>query len=166
MELQSVGFKPFFTLFLMIAIGPLVVGFVVFRQPNTISYGAIWAICLIALATFCVICFAMLKRSVALDHSRLVVKSTFYSTEIALTEIDDVQTVVPGSSEDIIGMRVNGVGLPGFKSGWFNSKLGGKIFVDRVAGDFLLISIKGRPQLALEFSDPEAALRALSRKAN
>lgn len=166
MQLQPMGIAPFVILFLLLAVGPVAVGFFVFRQASTINHGAVWVVILVAIATFFLICFAMLNRSVTLENSRLVVKSTFYSTEIKITDIDDIQIVVLGSTEDIVGMRVNGVALPGFKSGWFNSKQGGRIFVDRVAGSFLLISVRGRSQLALEFADPASAVKALSTDVN
>lgn len=54
------------------------------------------------------------------------------------------------------------MGLPGFRSGWFNSRAGGRLFVDRVAGDYLLVFLDGKPRLALEFADNQAAAKALA----
>jgi len=64
--------------------------------------------------------------------------------------------------DDLVGLRVNGVGLPGFRSGWFNSRAGGRLFVDRVAGDYLLVSVDGKPRLALEFADNQVAANTLA----
>ena len=64
--------------------------------------------------------------------------------------------------DDLVGLRVNGVGLAGFRSGWFNSRVGGRLFVDRVAGDYLLVSVEGKPRLALEFVDNQAVANTLA----
>ncbi|SCK42216.1 PH domain-containing protein [Variovorax sp. HW608] len=104
----------------------------------------------------------MKNRSVAIRDDEVIVKSTFYSTSIPLTNISSISTVVPGSPSDLVGMRVNGVGLPGFRSGWFDSKAGGRLFVDRVAGDYLSIFVNGKPRLALQFSDNQSAAQILS----
>lgn len=161
MQLQALAIKPFVILFLLVAIGPIIAALAIQRQAGTINHVVFWSIAAIAIVTFGAVGLSMLNRKVELESGQLVVKSTFYSTKIAITEISDVRSVVAGSSDDVVGMRVNGVGLPGFRSGWFNSKLGGRLFVDRTSGDFLLISVSGKPALALEFADAGAARRAL-----
>ena len=162
MQLQDMGVKPFAILFAIIAIGPIVAGVVLQRQAGTASHYAFWGILAIGVLTLGVIGFSMLIRSAVIQDAELTVKSTFYSTTVPLSRVTDVRTVVRDSEDDLVGLRVNGVGLPGFRSGWFNSRAGGRLFVDRVAGDYLLVSVDGKPRLALEFADNQAAAKTLA----
>ena len=161
MQLQDIGVRSFAILFAILAIGPVVAGLVFQRQSGTVNHAAFWGILMIGLVTLGVIGLSMLNRSVAIRDAQLVVKSSFYSISIPLANITDAREVTPGSADDLVGLRVNGVGLPGFRSGWFNSRAGGRLFVDRVAGPYLLVSVEGKPRLALEFSNNSAALEAL-----
>jgi len=156
------GVKPFAILFAIIAIGPFMTGVVLQRQAGTANHHALWGILAIAVLTFGVVGFSMLNRSAVIQNAELTVKSTFYSTTVPLSGVTEVRTVAPGSVDDLVGLRVNGVGLPGFRSGWFNSRAGGRLFVDRVAGDYLLVSLDGKPRLALEFADNQAAANTLA----
>ncbi|WP_088955601.1 PH domain-containing protein [Variovorax sp. HW608] len=162
MQLQTIGLKSFAILFAIVAIGPIVVGAVLAREAGTANRAGFWWIFAIGVLTLAVIGGSMKNRSVAIRDDEVIVKSTFYSTSIPLTNISSISTVVPGSPSDLVGMRVNGVGLPGFRSGWFDSKAGGRLFVDRVAGDYLSIFVNGKPRLALQFSDNQSAAQILS----
>lgn len=162
MQLQHMGVKPFAILFAIIALAPIVAGVALQRQAGTANHYAFWGILAIAVLTLGVIGFSMLNRSAAIQNAELTVRSTFYSTTVPLAKVTDVRTVVPGSEDDLVGWRVNGVGLPGNRSGWFNSRTGGRLFVDRVGGDYLLVSVDGKPRLALEFADNQAAAKALA----
>jgi hypothetical protein len=95
----------------------------------------------------------------------LIVKSTFYSIAVPLSAITAVQAIAPRSNADLLGMRVNGMGLPGFRSGWFAWKAADgrqRLFVDRAAGDFLLLFVDGQPRLALAFASNRSAARVLT----
>ena len=162
MQLQHMGMKPFAILLAIIATGPIAAGVALQRQAGTVNHYAFWAILAIAVLTFGVIGVSMLNRSTVIRNAELTVKSTFYSTTVPLSKVTAVRTIVPGSEDDLVGWRVNGVGLPGFRSGWFNSRAGGRLFVDRVAGDYLLVAVDGKPRLALEFADNQAAAKALA----
>lgn len=162
MQLQDMGVKPFAILFAIVAIGPIVAGVVLQRQAGTASHYAFWVILAIGVLTLGVIGFSMLNRSAVIQDAELTVKSTFYSTTVPVSSVTDVRTVVGGSEDDLVGLRVNGVGLPGFRSGWFNSRADGRLFVDRVAGDYLLVSVDGKPRLALEFADNQGAAKTLA----
>lgn len=162
MQLQAIGFRPFATLFSIVALGPIVAGMALRREAGTVSQVAFWGIFAIGVLTLFAIGFSMKNRSAVIHDDEITVKSTFYSTTVPLADISSISRVAPGSSSDIVGMRVNGLGLPGFRSGWFNSRAGGRLFVDRVRGEYLLISVGGKPRLALQFSDNQAAAQVLS----
>jgi hypothetical protein len=162
MQLQAVGLKAFAVLLAVLAIGPVVAGAAIHRQTGTADHWAFWAIMAIAVLTFGVMGFSMLNRSATLQDQEFKVKSTFYSTTVPVTRITDARTVARGSEGDVVRLRVNGVALPGLESGWFDSRAGGRLFVDRVAGDYLLVSVDGKPRLALEFTDNDAVARSLA----
>ena len=162
MQLQDVGIKPFAILWAILAIGPAVVGAALHRQTGTANHFAFWAILAVTMLTFGVMGLSMLNRSATLQDGELKVKSTFYSTAVSVASITDARTVSRGSDGDLVRMRVNGVGLPGLQSGWFKSRAGGRLFVDRVAGDYLLVCVDGEPGLALQFTDNDAAARTLA----
>jgi hypothetical protein len=162
MQLQDMGIKPFAILLAILAIGPVVAGAALHRQTGTADHFAFWAILTIAMLTFGVMGLSMLNRSATLQDREFKVKSTFYSTSVPVADITDARTVARGSDGDLVRLRVNGVGLPGLQSGWFNSRAGGRLFVDRVAGDYVLVSVGGKPGLALEFTDNDAAARTLA----
>ena len=161
MQLHDIGLRPLAILFAIIAIGPIVMAVVLHRQSETINHYAFWGILAVSVLAFCAIGFSMFNRSIAIQDGNLNIKSTFYSTSVHLSSISGVRIVAPNSKDDIVGTRVNGVGLPGFKSGWFSSKEGGRLFVDRVAGNYLLIFVDGKPRLAIAFADNSAAAEAL-----
>lgn len=162
MQLQDVGAKSFAILFGIVAIGPILAGVVLQHQSGSVNHVAFWSILAVSAITFGLIGFSMLHRSVAIQDAQLVVKSSFYSTAVPLAQITEVREVAPGSMDDPVGFRVNGVGLPGFRSGWFKSRSGGRLFVDWAGGPYLLVSVEGKPRLALEFSDNRAARKALT----
>lgn len=161
MNLVNLAFKPFLTLFLLIAIGPVVAALFIHRQTGTINNNVFWGILAVGVITYAAIAYGLLNRKVFVDSNVLNIKSTFYSSSIDVSSITAVETVDAASASSVIGMRINGVALPGFRSGWFAKKNGGKIFVDTVGGDFLLISIGGSPAYAIQFENNADALRIL-----
>lgn len=61
------------------------------------------------------------KRSVDIVGDHIHVRSSFYSHSIPLNRITAIEEV----DSDILGIRTNGAGLPGFKSGWFQARPSG-----------------------------------------
>jgi len=153
MQLQSMGFKPLAILFAVVAVGPIISIFALRGLGKNGAQVAFWSILCVSVLAFCIIGFSMLNRGVNVENGILNVKSTFYKVSIPLVEITDMRVVAEGSVDDVVGIRVNGVGLPGFRSGWFNSKSSDRLFVDIGGGEYLLIYQGGKPRLALEFSN-------------
>lgn len=162
MQLQAIGIKSFIILFILIAVGPIVAGLVLQRQIGTFNHIVFWSILAISALTFGIIGISMLNRSVILKDGFLTTESSFYSITIPLANITSVDLIITGSTDDLVGIRLNGIGLPGFRSGWFNSKAGDRLFVDKVEGEYLLISVDGKPRLALQFGNNEAAAKILT----
>lgn len=161
MNLQAIGVKPLIMLFVLLALGPVVAAAALRWQAGSLGHPILWVIVGVSAVTLLVIAFSMKKRTVDIQDGQVLVHSTFYTRSFPLAEITRVTLLVQGAADDPVGMRMNGLGLPGFQSGWFRSKLGGKIFVDRSGGDYLLVFVNGVATAALGFSDNEAALRQL-----
>lgn len=61
-----------------------------------------------------------------INDQNILIKSVFYNTNIALTdiEIDKVKKINLNESDIKIDSRLNGIGLPGLLVGWFSSSQG------------------------------------------
>lgn len=164
LALQPIGERGYLSLCIAIGLGPAVMWLVLLNRspvpaPVRIVFFAVAGVCGLM---FMLLLFAMQRRNARIEHSVLTVRTTFYSMRIALPAIDAMRTVVQRSAADQRGMRVNGIGLPGLRSGWFAWRGGGRILVDCAgSGDYLLLSVNGRPQLALAFADNAAAAQLL-----
>lgn len=143
----------------VVLVGPLIFGVAVFYSTGSLNHPAFWAVLAAAVAIFAVLFCALQNRSVILEGNALVVRTTFYSFRVRLEDVTAMWVESPGASK-IIGTRLHGVGLPGFKSGWFRHP-GGKIFVDIGRTDFLLLEIRGAAGLALGFSDTGACRKLI-----
>jgi hypothetical protein len=162
MPLQPLGIKPVLILFVLLAIGPVLAGLLLRGQAGPLHDGVLWSVTGVCALSFAALTLSFQRRSAVIEDGVLSVRSTFYSLEVRLAEVTRIRTVLPGSVMDGIGWRVNGVGLPGYGSGWFTWKDGGRVFVDRCAGAYLLFEVDGQPRLALQFADNQAALQQVS----
>jgi hypothetical protein len=64
--------------------------------------------------------------SLEINNQKIIIKSLFYNTNIALSdiEIDKVKKINLNESNIKINARLNGIGLPGLLVGWFSSSEG------------------------------------------
>lgn len=78
-----------------------------------------------------------------------------------ISEISELK-IARKDEESLIGIRINGIGLPGYRSGWFKVKNAqGKIFVDVSSSDFVQVYVKNNPAVALGFVDNKKAVDIL-----
>lgn len=163
MELNSIDIKSYLTLAILLAIGPALMGGIVIRSYNPTIALAAFAICFISATVFVVLAYFFQKRSVDIVGDHIHVRSSFYSHSIPLNRITAIEEV----DSDILGIRTNGVGLPGFKSGWFQARpSGAKIFVDAAGeGRLVAIWVDNVINTAIRFSDNHAAIGKLKNSA-
>ena len=162
MTLQPLQLKSILFLVVAVAIGPVVASWAFLRESSpSPSTAVLWAIVVVAAITGVVLGGSLLRRSLTIGKDEITLKTTFYARTVKLVNVTGVEKIRPGSAEDVIGMRVNGLGLSGFQSGWFSARSGGRIFVDRTAGDYLLISAGQQPKLAVGVRDAAATLAFL-----
>lgn len=125
--MKSFSFRPgrgvFIWLALIGAVLPLAIvgGLGAFGEAKIGLGGALLGI-LVPVAFALVMAAVIRRNSVTIDDRHLVVRSSFYGYDAALSAID------PGSirAVDLLferdwrpRFRTNGVGLPGYRSGWF-----------------------------------------------
>jgi hypothetical protein len=162
MTLQPLQLKSILFLVVAVAIGPVVASWAFLRESSpSPSTAVLWAIVAVAAITGVVLGGSLRRRSLTIGKDEITLKTTFYARTVKLVNITGVEKIRPGSAEDVIGMRINGLGLPGFQSGWFNAKSGGRVFVDRTAGDYLLISAGKQPKLAMGVRDATETMALL-----
>lgn len=97
--------------------------------------------------------------------NRLVARSGIYKYDLPVAALGTAKPVIYGREEAFVGdrrlgIRTNGVGLPGFKLGWFTCKDGQRAFVWLGQEPFVLwISRTGQNHLVLGFSSIDEARR-------
>lgn len=122
------------------------------------------AIAVLALAVFGGLAAATTRRSLEVDERGLTVRSSFYTVSIEHADIrrEDIAPVdCSPASAYALGMRNNGLSMPGFRSGWFKSRQAGKVFVVSTGSRCVVIQTTSGFSLLLGAADPAAAASAL-----
>ncbi len=121
-------------------------------------------------ALFCLLAWAVLaallqRHRLVLEEGCIEVATTFYRRRFALADLDleAARVVDLGERPEYRPMlRTNGVGLPGFRSGWYRLRNGDKALVAAAGGQRLLwIPTRAGHDLLLQPEDPRAALERL-----
>lgn len=135
--------------------------------PDT-GLGAAWAV-LFPIALGAVLAWAFHVRRVQLQDGVLTVRSTFFRcrTPVARMQLDQAAVVdLEHDRQHALRYRTLGYSLPGFHSGHYRLRGGGKGFVlitdmQRV----LVIPVRDGPTLLLSLARPQTLLDALRRDA-
>lgn len=99
------------------------------------------------------------RRSLSVDGEHLLIKTTFYTQQVPLSDIARID--LHDACQPELSIQVNGVGEPGIKSGWYRDGKQ-KYFVDIVRQANICIIRRGTPDImALEVSDPVRLKREL-----
>ena len=120
-------FKP--VLFLLgIALIPCAVLFLGLRVAHSRNYFAAYLVVGLTAIVIVGVVVQMFVARLTIDGTSLVVGGGFYRVVIDRNAIhkEEVRTL-PKDALDL-GYRANGIGMPGFALGWFESKNGGKVF--------------------------------------
>lgn len=94
---------------------------------------------------------------------RLLVGGGLYQETLPLSsiQIDAVRTVPAAEVWRVLGVRTNGVGLPGLSLGWFRVGMAKKVFAAAGSGDALYLPTSGSFDLVVSPTDSAAFLAAL-----
>ncbi|MDF3036992.1 MAG: putative transrane protein [Paucimonas sp.] len=162
-ELSSPGWVPTATLLLIAA---AILGVIVYamrrsaaRKPHSIIVGLAVAIAVVMPA---IQLFMMhVHRSANLEPDRLTVKTSFYETVVEFKDIRSVREEASHTLLERISYRSNGMGLPGYRSGWFMMKEGRKLFASVTDDPTIYIATSGGYDIALSLPDTQTLVRRL-----
>jgi hypothetical protein len=107
------------------------------------------------------------RRSVTIEHGRLVVRAAMYTLRVPLAEIDGAQARLLDLAERTEWkprLKTNALAMPGFSAGYFRA--GGKrrlfcLLTDRRR--VLVLAQRDGPHLLLSLQRPQALIDALAR---
>jgi hypothetical protein len=100
-------------------------------------------------------------RSANLEPDRLKVKTSFYEAAVEFQDIRSVREEAPDTLQERISYRSNGMGLPGYRSGWFVMKEGRKLFASLTDDPAIYITTSGDYDIALSSPDTRMLVRRL-----
>ncbi|MHC9086507.1 PH domain-containing protein [Luteimonas sp. RIT-PG2_3] len=139
------------------------------QTPLTPAIGACVLIVCLALLVGVMLARRLLRHRLSLEHGTLEVATSFYRRSYALAELQlDAARVIDldERTEYKPRLKTNGVSLPGFHSGWFRLRNGGKALVATTGGPRVLqLPTRKGHDLLLQPVHPAALLDELKRLA-
>ncbi|WP_139202787.1 hypothetical protein [Pseudoxanthomonas sp. GM95] len=109
--------------------------------------------------------FCLRRQSLQIDAQGLRVQSTFFSTQVAIAQLQLDQARVVDLEEHTElrpFLKTRGYGLPGFRSGWYRLRNKRKAFVATADSRFVLwLPSTAGHGLLLDVRDPNGLLRQL-----
>lgn len=160
-------------LFALVVVAPLlllVVAALATRDPAAGETLVVHLYALFGTAAFCLaLCWLfdrlLQRHHLSLGDAGLEIVTTFYRRRLALAELDLAHARpidLDERPEYRPLLKTNGMALPGFQSGWFRMRNGGKAFVARVGGQRVLRIPTARGfDLILQARQPQALLERL-----
>lgn len=161
MELLGLGLEPYL---LYAGIGLVLTAVICFSSSDGIMASLRKPAAVVALLLVWALVAApmifMQRRSIEVHGGMLVVRSTFYTAKVRLSDIQAIYEYAPGHGISF-GTRTNGLAVPGLSSGWFSWQ-GSRYFVDAVDGANIAIHVRQNDYvLALQLRDPLGARERL-----
>jgi len=99
-----------------------------------------------------------------LDESSLTVGGGFYRMSVPLHQIE-VGAQIERAPSDALGMRTNGIGMPGLRLGWFDLQGGGKAFVAITDPEKVIrIPTENGYTVLVSPDDPDAVIQQLRQR--
>ncbi|MBX3702007.1 MAG: hypothetical protein KF903_13530 [Dokdonella sp.] len=165
--ISSFNFKPILVIVVLVSVLPfatvllalyLATGSVNFKIPAVIG------VLTLPLTIFLLAQLIMVK--IVTEETQLTVGGGLYKETIARSAIRGEAIVTLDSAElrKALGIRVNGVGLPGFLLGWFQPRGGRKVFVLQTAGRAVLVPTTGAYDVIVSPDDTQAFIADLQRR--
>ncbi len=135
------------------------------RQSPYLAVISIITFLLILMIMFVIMSFSMKKVKYIVNDSSLIIKGLFSAKTFALSDLqkDAIRVVNLKTADELQPVyRMNGVGLPGFQSGWYRLKNNHKalLFLSDHAQVVYIPTVKDFV-LLLSVDDPSAMVKAL-----
>ncbi|MBI2382407.1 MAG: hypothetical protein HYV16_16785 [Gammaproteobacteria bacterium] len=107
---------------------------------------ALYVVAGISALTFLPFLYLINNNAVTISDGSLTVKAGFYSRTVSLEKVDAAQIRQVDTINEpslALSMRINGIGMPNYSSGWFKIKNGDTVFVLMGNPPYVYIPIKG-----------------------
>jgi len=123
--------------------------FVANRALTITVTGAVTALSVILFAAFV---WFLSRNEIMLDAQALTVRAAFYERTVSRADIDWTESRFIDAARDsglTPRVRVNGIGLPGYRAGWFRLANGARAFVLQTQGPLAYLPVAGGEALVL-----------------
>lgn len=104
------------------------------------------------------------RRAIDLTSTHLVVKAGLFTRRVPIARLDigAARISMLGEQADSrAGFKLLGVGLPGYRTGWFMMRDGGRAFLMTTSGPTLRLPVRDAAPLLLTPAQPDTLLAAL-----
>lgn len=130
-----------FVLGLVFALPFVLVSIALYLSSGAVSFKMPALIACLTLPIALFLLYQINSAKIAIDRDRLIVGGGVYKEEISLSEVKIAEAVKleSGAASQIMGFRTNGIGMPGFRLGWFSGKQGKRLFVLITNGDVVKV---------------------------
>jgi len=136
----------------VVAVPVLITGGAVYVANKGAMFGITSSVTVLSIVLFGAFVYFLLRNEITLDAQTLTVKAAFYERSVSRSDIVWVDSHLvdfvrePGLSP---GVRVNGIGLPGYRAGWFRLANGTRAFLLTTHGPLAYIAVRGGEDLLL-----------------
>lgn len=139
---SGLGTKQIVFVLMLVFVLPFVLVFcALYLSSGMVSFKMPALIACLTLPVALFLLYQINSAKIEIDQNRLIVGGGVYKEEIPLNEVKLAETVKldSGALGQTIGFRTNGIGMPGFRLGWFSGKQGKRLFALITSGDVLKI---------------------------
>ncbi len=148
-QISSGGLKPELMTIAMCTLLPVAITYVALLLATGHSNVKILlGIFLVTLPITAVILYQVRSVSLSLNSGQLTVGGGAYKTSVPVNTID-LNGITSDLPRGIMGFRTNGVGMPGFRLGWFRSTNGRKVFATAIGSNLLYLPTSGPYDIVL-----------------
>ncbi|MDP6416565.1 MAG: PH domain-containing protein [Gammaproteobacteria bacterium] len=153
----SPSMRTFIWAFILIVILPvLVTGGAVYFTNKVSMIGITSSVTLLSIILFAALVYFLLKTEILLDTQTLNVKAAFYERNVNLSDIIWANSHIIDLSnmpEFTPRVRVNGIGLPGYRAGWFRLANGSQAFLLVTHGPLAYLPVQGGKDFLLSIKE-------------
>ncbi|MBM7131009.1 PH domain-containing protein [Dyella mobilis] len=154
-QVSSSGLKPELMTIAMCTVLPVVITFIALLLATGHSNGKLLlGIFLATLPITAAMLYQVRSVSISLKSRQLTIGGGAYKVTVPVNTID-LNAITSDLPRGIMVLRANGIGMPGFRLGWFRSANGRKVFALSTGSDLLYLPTSGPYDVVL--STPQKA---------
>ena len=153
----SPSMKTFIWAFILIVILPvLITGGAVYFTNKVSMIGITSSVTLLSIILFAALVYFLLRNEIVFDTQTLKVKAAFYERSVNRADIVWADSRIIDLShmpEFKPWVRVNGIGLPGYRAGWFRLANGSRAFLLVTHGPLAYLPVQGGKDFLLSIKE-------------